>query len=516
MKRSDFAAEPDSLRKSNDFMTDIKYLLGIDIGTSACKVAVFSYDGSVKDEQSEPYPVLYPHPGYAEQNPVLWYDAVCTALKKIAIRTDMSRISAVGIDGQGWSCIPVDKNGNVLSNTPIWYDTRATEECRFLNDKIGFDRIFGICGNPIAPSYITPKVLWMKNNRPDVYRETACFLQSDSYIIYRMTGLLSGNRSQGYGHFFYDIRKGTYDDNTAEDMGIDLAKFPKLYDGTEIVGEVTPKASEETGLPAGIPVCAGGLDAAAGTLGIGVINDGETQEQGGQAGGMSICSSVPVAHPKLILCNHVVPGKWLLQGGTVAGGASMEWFASQFGNAFSDNTGNVFSNIDSEAASVPAGSNGIVFLPYLNGERSPIWDTDAKGMFYGLKLSDSRGAMARAVMEGVAFSLRHNLETAMESGAEISELFAMGGSAKSRIWMQIKADITGETVTVCEGANATARGAAILAGIASGVFRSFEEALVNLKRGRTYKPDINNKEIYNRNYDIYKELYIRLQEVMKK
>lgn len=488
-------------------------LLGIDIGTSACKAVVFSEDGTIIAESTKPYSVYYPHAGWAEQDPAEWYDAVCGALRELGEHTDLSGIRGIGVDGQSWSCIPVDRDGNVLNNTPIWFDTRAQEECRELKEKIGFERIFSLCGNPVEPSYTTPKVLWFKKHCPEVYNSTYKFLQSNSYIVYRLTGQFSGDKSQGYGHFFYDMAESRYDADMAEEMGIDIGKFPDIFDCHAIVGTVTKEASTETGLPTGIPVAAGGLDAACGTLGVGVTDAGQTQEQGGQAGGMSICTDKPLSDPRLILSNHVVPGKWLLQGGSVAGGASMEWFADLFGKSFSETVS--FREIDNAAAGTNPGADGMIFLPYLNGERSPIWNPNAKGVFYGMSFDKTRGHFARAVMEGVAYSLRHNLSVAEEAGAKAGTLYAIGGSTKSFVWMQIKADVTGHRIAVPESSNATALGAAILAGVGAGIYSDSASAVKKtLRIKREFVPNGANVAVYGDNFEKYLKIYERLKDLM--
>ena len=222
-------------------------------------------------------------------------------------------ICGIGVDGQSWSAIPVDQDGNVLHTTPIWMDTRARDICTKVKETVGDERIFTVAGNDFLPSYSTPKMLWFKENMPDIYHKTHKFLQSNSYIVMKLTGIMSQDYSQGYGIHFFNMAKLTYDEELAEDMGLSVDIVPTLYACDQIVGEVTGIAAQETGLKQGTPVVAGGLDAACGTLGAGVYQAGQTQEQGGQAGGMSICTDKALSHRKLILSTHVVPGLWLLQ-----------------------------------------------------------------------------------------------------------------------------------------------------------------------------------------------------------
>jgi xylulokinase len=397
----------------------------------------------------------------------------------------------------------------VLYNTPIWFDTRATLECKWLIENIGEDNIFKISGNPVKPSYTTPKAMWFKNNLPKIYNNTNKFLQSNSYVVYKLTNCFSQDKSQGYAHFFYNMKTASYDQDLCEQMGLNISHYPDIFDCHSVVGAVTKKASLETGLPIGIPVVAGGLDAACGTLGAGVCMKNQTQEQGGQAGGMSICLDEPISNKNLILSNHIVPDLWLLQGGTTGGGGTVKWFSEEFEISMKE--------IDNQAKKVRAGSEGVIFLPYMAGERSPIWDENAKGVYYGLDFSKTRGHLARATMEGVAYSLRHNLEVAKKAGASVDKLYAMGGSANSEVWMQIKADITGLPILIPNSDNASTLGAVILAGVGTGIYNSFSEAVsktITIKK--EYTPNKDNKEIYDYHYAKYLELYENLKGVMAK
>lgn len=501
----------------------MKYLLGIDVGTSACKVAIFTLDGKVVSSSASNYKVYYPKPSYVEQDPREWWGSVCIAIKECLSNSNVeaSQIAGIGIDGQSWSAIPIDKEGNVLHNTPIWMDTRAKDICERTVDKIGADRILSISGNPFEATYSTPKILWFKENKKEVYKNTHMFLQSNSYIAYKLTGEITQDKSQGYGLHVYDNSKNTYDSKLADDMGIDLGKLPPIYNCHDVVGVVTKKAALETGLKINTPVVAGGLDAACGTLGTGVYKNGQTQEQGGQAGGMSICTDNPVAHEKLIMSNHVVEGKWLLQGGTVGGGGTLEWFKRELGT-FEQIEGKAhgkspFQIMSTEASTIDIGSNGLIFLPYMSGERSPIWDQNAKGTFFGLSYDKTRAHIIRSIMEGVAFSLMHNVTTAYETGATITEFNAMGGSANSLVWTQIKSDVTGKPINVASSDTATTWGAAILAGIGCGAIKDFDSAVKDsVKIKRRHEPNMKNHDIYMKYFDIYLELYQKLKGTMDK
>ena len=487
------------------------WLLGVDIGTSSCKTAVFDPDGQVVAQGGSEYPVSYPHKGWAEQDPRDWWDGVCRAIRDMICENaiDPSQIAGIGVDGQSWSAIALDSRGEVLCPTPIWTDTRSAEICRETVRRIPEERLFRLCGNPAQPGYTWPKILWYRENRPDVFAKTEKILQSNSYIVYRMTSEITQDLSQGYGLACFDMRNGRWDDEACETLGIPRRMLPEIVPCHQTVGRLTREAAEQTGLKEGIPVVAGGLDAACGTLGAGVVSSGQTQEQGGQAGGMSICIDQYAADPRLILGFHVVPGRWLLQGGTTGGGGALKWLRETMCPEIS------FEEMSNLADAVPAGSGGVTFLPYMAGERSPIWNPNACGVFFGLNFGTNRGQIIRACMEGVAYALRHNLETADAAGARAETLRAMGGSANSRVWTQIKADVTGCGIEVPGSDTATTLGAAILAGIGTGVWNSFEEAAARTVSVRgTYEPDPENKAVYDRGYEVYRKLYENLKDLM--
>lgn len=500
-----------------------QYLLGIDIGTSACKIAVFDKTGRVLATGSADYPVYYPKAGWAEQNPEEWWSAICSAIPEVLAEGNIAPedIAGIGIDGQSWSAIAVDKEGKVLTNTPIWMDTRAKDICEEFNGKIGADCIFALAGNSLQPSYTTAKIIWYQRNLPEVYEKIYKILQSNSYIAYKLTGIMTQDVSQGYGFHCFNMQTGAWDDEMCKALGIPKEILPDIYPCHEVIGTVTERAALESGLAVGTPVVAGGLDAACGTLGAGALHNGETQEQGGQAGGMSICTDTYKADQRLILSFHVVPNCWLLQGGTTGGGGVMRWFEREFAD-FEREEGkrlgkNSLELLNVIAEKVAPGSDGVVFLPYMSGERSPIWDSDAKGVFYGLDFSKTKGHFVRAAMEGVAFSLKHNLEVAKEAGAEVSVLRAMGGSANSLLWTQIKSDVTGKPIIVPSSDTATTLGAAILAGVGVGVYESFEEAVaLTVENKRSHEPNVDHADVYEKNYEIYLELYNQLKDTMKK
>ena len=487
------------------------YLLGIDVGTSACKVALFAPDGAVQAQGMGEYPVLYPQAGWAEQRPEDWWQAICETLRRVIAQSGMDpkEIAGIGVDGQSWSAIAMDAQGQVLTNTPIWTDTRARAQCDAIRGQVGEAELFALCGNPIQPSYTLPKILWYRDHLPEVYARTAHILQSNSFIVYRLTGAITQDVSQGYGLCCFDMHTGQWDTCVAARLGIRPELLPPLFPSHAVVGTVTQAAARLTGLAAGTPVVAGGLDAACGTLGAGVTEPGQTQEQGGQAGGMSLCIDQYAADARLILGYHVVPGRWLLQGGTTGGGGALKWLRETMCPDLS------FEQMSALAQSVPPGSDGVLFLPYMAGERSPIWNPNASGVFYGLNYAKTRAHLIRAVMEGVAYALRHNLAVAEAAGARAGTLRAMGGSANSAVWTQIKADVTGRQIEVPASDTATTLGAALLAGVGTGLYPDFAQACARTVAVRcAYAPNSAVEALYAQGYANYRELYRRLAPMM--
>lgn len=492
-------------------MTDL--ILAIDQGTSGCKLTIFDLDGQVIADKTKSYPSYYPEEGYVEQDCEQWWQVSVSGIKEMLEEKHINpaSIKAIGVDGISWACIPIDKDGNVLHKTMIWLDRRAVKEAQWMKDTIGENALIEMSGNPVDAAYITPKMLWLKNNKPDIFSKVWKFLQSNAFLVYRLTGEISQDYSQGYGFHFFDMNKGAFDEAMAQKLGLSTELVAPLMHSHEVVAGVSAKAAELTGLLEGTPVVAGGLDAACCTLGAGVIDVGQTQEQGGQAGGMSICLDNALIHPKLILGYHVVPDKWLLQGGTTGGGGTLNWFNRELGyyeqgESFKRNS-NPFVIMSEEAESVSPGSGGVVFLPYMKGERSPLWNADAKGVYYGLAFDKTRAHMIRSTMEGVGYALKHNLETALEVGATVNKLSSVGGSANSSVWTQLKADITGYPIEVPYSDYATTLGAAMIAGVGVGLYESFEDAVKRtVKIQKEYTPNEANIEVYNNGYKMYRKL----------
>lgn len=495
-------------------------LLGIDVGTSGCKIAFFDYSGNLIAQASENYPTSYS--GLcAEQNPEDWWKATKRGIKRLIVkyRIDPGRIVGIGVDGQSWTALPIGMDGLPLRDALIWLDRRAEKQCVWMKEKIGEEVIFEESMNSIDPAFIIPKILWLKENEPRVFAKTKKFLSSNGYINYKLTGELTQDISQAYGFHLFNMRKGSWSGELSKKIGIPQELLPDIYPCFWVIGEVTSRAAKETGLVCGIPVVAGGLDAAVATLGAGVIEPGQVQEQGGQAGGMSICLDRPIANSQLILGYHVVPERWLLQGGTTGGG-SLNWlkkiiFTSGMGknNKKGEKEPDLFQEMSLEAEKVAVGSDGLIFLPYMAGERSPLWDSNAKGVFLGLSYEKRRGHLIRAIMEGCAFSLYHNLKIAESQGMKIDMLISTGGAVRSKLWTQIKADITGKLITIPDYIDSAPLGAVILAGVGTGVYSNFKEAVKStVKIRECIEPRSKFHSLYQELFKIYQNLYLKLKE----
>lgn len=497
------------------------YFLGIDVGTSSLKTGLWRADGHLAARAARSYPTNRPSPTWAEQNPLDWWKALCETVQQAlhdgGVRA--SEIAGIGIDSTGWTFVPVDQAGVPLYAAPIWQDRRAQREAALLRQHPDAERLVQLSANPLDEAYATAKVQWLRAHHPDVYDRTDQFLISSGFLVRKLTDVNSCDHSQAYAFHCFDVRRARWDEAAADSLGIDLAKLPPLFPSCQVVGEVTASAAAETGLAAGIPVIAGGLDAAVGAFGSGVARAGLTADQGGTAFGLSIALDHVIVEPRLIFSPHVLPNLYLLQGGTVGGG-TFDWFRRQFGQAeqvAADLLGqDVYSLMTAEADRSVPGANGLIFLPYMSGERSPIWDSDARGLFLGLSYGTQRADLIRAMMEGCVFAVYHNMQVAVEAGAQITEWIGIGGAANSPGWCQLKADITNRPFTVARRATGelgdNTLGLAVMAGSGTGQYADPVETIEQfLPQRQIYQPDARRHAIYQDLFPIYRSAYDRLK-----
>ena len=482
-----------------------KYILTIDQGTSSCKTALWTDDGNLVAETTQAYALHRPHPLYAEIDAQLWWNAVCDTIRAVTAQSGISPhdIAGIGADGIGWTLVPVDANLNPLHPALIWLDRRAETETQWLASLPEANALIDLAANPIDPAYITPKLLWLKTHHPKIFDDTKYFLTASAFLVAQLTGECTCDYTQAYGYHFFDLRNARWDENVARRIGMPLEKFPRLAPCDEIAGTLTARAAQATGLRAGIPVIVGCLDAAVGALGAGVTRVGQTNEQGGQAGGMAIALDRVVVEPRLIFSHHVLPNQYLLQGGTVGGGA-LGWFR----DTFEISGANAFELFSAQVEQTVPGAHGVIFIPYMAGERTPLWNSNARGVFFGLSYATTRGEMLRAIMEGCAFAVHHNVCVAAEHGIVIDEFLGSGGATASAVWCQIKADVYGKPFVVARRADGGEGGHTLglyaLTARAVGLCDDVGACVENLlPQRRVYEPHAQNHARYQELFNIY-------------
>lgn len=496
------------------------HILTIDIGTSSAKTVLWSLDGVAVAQASRAYPLARPHPVWAEIDAELWWRAACDTIRQVLAEggVDPQSIAGVGVDGVGWTLVAVDAAGDPLRPAMIWLDRRAEAEAAALRALPDAERLIDLDANPLDPAYLTPKLLWLQTHEPEIAERARTYLACTGFVVARLTGALTCDYTQAYGYHFFDMRQERWSPEAAALVGVSLDKLPQLQACTDIAGGVTPTAAEATGLRAGTPVIVGCLDAAVGALGSGVTRLGQTNEQGGQAGGMAVSVDRVIVEPRLIFSHHVLKGQYLLQGGTVGGG-SLGWFRDVLGQVEATAahlTGaEVFEYLSAEAGRAPAGSHGLLFLPYMAGERTPLWNTQARGAFFGLTYSTSRSDIVRSILEGCAFAVLDNVQVAAESGVMIDEYLGAGGATRSPVWCQIKADVYGKPFVLARRPDGGEGGHALglLALTAQGVGLIDDAgALVErlLPNRRVYEPNAAHTARYRELFDIYRRLSRKL------
>lgn len=500
----------------------MSYLITIDVGTSSTKTALWSDNDNILAEATYAYPLQRPDPLWAEIDPAVWWQAIGATVQSVMAESavDPREIAGIGVDAVSWTLVPVDEQINPLHPAMLWLDRRAEAETAQLKALPNADQLVRLVANPLDAAYITPKLLWLKTHHPRLFERAHRFLDATGFIVAKLTGEFTCDYTQAYGYHFFDIANECWDAQTADQIGVPVERMPRLCPSTEIVGDLTAQAADALGLVADIPVIAGCLDAAAGALGAGVTRPGHTNEQGGQAGGMAVSVERIVIEPRLIFSHHVVPGQYILQAGTVGGG-SLGWFRDQFGQieaAAGDLLGkSPFELFSAQAEGTPPGAHGLIFLPYMAGERTPLWSSTARGVFFGLTYNTSRADMLRAIMEGCAFAVYDNLQIAEEHGVTVTEYLGSGGATHSPVWCQIKADVYGAPFIVARRADGgegghslglyalTAYGVGLIDDIAACV----EQAL---PKRQVFEPDAANHALYQDLFHVYRSVSRKLMD----
>ena len=496
------------------------YLIGIDIGTSGTKTALFDETGRRIAAHVAEYPLYQPQNGYAEQEPEDWWNAVVVGIRAVLSQSNIaaSAIGGIGLSGQMHGLVMLGKNGNVLRRSIIWCDQRTAAECDEITRLVGAERLMKITLSPALTGFTASKILWVRNHEPDVYEQCRTILLPKDYIRYRLTGEIATEVSDASGMQLLDIAARDWSDEVLQRLDIDKSLLGKVYESPDVTGRITHQAADQTGLCIGTPVVGGAGDNAAAAVGTGVVRDGTAFTTIGTSGVVFAHTSHLSTDPKgriHTFCS-AVPGAWHVMGVTQAAGLSLKWFRDNFCDAEKQVSAQMgvdpYMLMDKEAAQVPIGANRLLYLPYLMGERTPHLDPNARGAFIGLSAIHTRRDMLRAVMEGVTYSLRDSLTIFEEQHMHIDSMMACGGGGSSPLWRQMLADVFDCSVKTAVSAEGGALGAALLAGVGTGVYASVPEACdavirVNSEQG----PIAENAALYQQYYALYTHLYQSLK-----
>ncbi|MDK2815962.1 MAG: xylulokinase [Moorella sp. (in: firmicutes)] len=499
------------------------YLLGIDIGTSGTKAVLVEEGGRVAASSYVEYPLSQPRPGWAEQNPEQWWQAVVAAVQEIWVKTglDGREVAGVGLSGQMHGAVVLGANYQVLRPAILWCDQRTGAECTWMYEEIGEEKLYQWTGNPALPGFTAPKLVWLKKHEPEIYNQIRHVLLPKDYIRFRLTGELATEVSDASGTLLLDVTHRRWSEDMLEALDIPQEWLPRVYESPEVTGQITPEAAAATGLPAGTPVVGGGGDQAAGAVGTGIVAEGLLSAALGTSGVVFAMTAKPSIQPGSTLHSfcHAVPGKWHLMGVMLAAGASLQWFRNQLGGeevreAAATGT-DPYELLTALAVDAGPGAEGLLFLPYLLGERTPHPDPAARGGFIGLTMRHRKGHLVRAVLEGVAFGLRDSLELLQQAGVKVEEIRVSGGGARSPLWRQILASVFKHPVTTVNSTDGPAFGAALLAGVGAGIYPSVEAACSStIKVTSRAEPVLSEASTYDRLYTLYTSLYPLLRGTM--
>jgi xylulokinase len=494
-------------------------LLGIDVGTTGTKAALFTPDGRLRALGQAEYRIHHPRPGWAEQDPEDWWQAVCVAVRQAlaGVPGSAEGVAGVAVSSQAPTMLPLNRAGEPVRPALIWMDRRADAEAVQLGEQVGQSRLVAITGNRADPYYVAPKLLWFRTHEPERFAETALFVQVNGFIGYRLTHEFALDNVHAALLQLQDWRTADWSAEVCDACGVEPAQFPPVHFGWHVLGQVSAEAADVTGLRPGTPVMVGTVDGAAAALEAGAVEPGIAAEMTGTSTVLLMANASGVVEPAFIAMPHAVPGVHLLLGALATSGASLRWYRDQFGlaeaNAASQLGLDSYDLLTMQAAKVGPGSSGVIFLPYMMGERSPIWHTNARGVFFGLTLATPRGALIRAILEGTAFALKHNVEVAQQAGVSFSEIRSVGGGARSALWNQIKADVLGLPIRLPQTSVGAAFGAAVLAGMGLGLYSDVRRTLRDLVQlEASYEPDWQNHSLYQELYQVFRGIYESLRE----
>lgn len=494
-------------------------IIAHDLGTTGNKATLYDREGKLVGSEFYTYETEFAHTGWAEQNPDDWWRAVCQSTSKLLQETHVSKddIACITFSGQMMGAVALDKQARPLRNAIIWADQRALEQEAWIGERVSFEDMYKITGHRLSSSYSLQKILWIRDNQPDIFEATYKFVHAKDSIVARLTGNFVTDPSDASSMNIYDLSTGQWSDKILDAVGLSADKLPEIRQSIEVVGEVLPQVAEEVGVSAGTPVVIGGGDGACAAAGAGVINEGSAYNYVGSSSWIALSTPKPIFDPdyRTFTFGHVIPNMVMPTGTMQAAGASYQWTRDQLATIEKETANQLgissYELINLQIETIPAGADGLFYLPYLLGERSPRWNPYARGGFVGLTIRHTRAHMYRSVLEGVTFNLRVILDAFRNQGTQISAMRVIGGGASGRIWNQIMADMYGMPVhrlAILE--EATSMGAALVGGVGVGLYPNFDMIHTMNEIAETVTPNADSQAVYDKMYPIFDKLYAAL------
>jgi len=493
-----------------------RFVLAHDLGTTGNKASLYDERGTLVASAFAGYDTRFERHGWAEQDPNDWWRAVCDSTRELLERAPQARneVACISFSGQMMGCVPLDPRGKPLRSAIIWADGRAEAQVREVARRIDPDRVYRITGHRLASSYSLAKILWLRDHEPELFDATHAFVNAKDAIVARLTGCFVTDHSDASGTNLLDLGELRYSEAILEAAELDPAKLPDAVSSTHVVGEVRPDVADEVGLPAGVPVVIGGGDGSCAALGAGVHREGTAYNYVGSSSWIALATSAPVLDPdaRTFTWAHVVPGMYSPCGTMQAAGASYAWARDTLGGEERDRAeregGDVYEALNALAAEAPAGARGLLYLPYLLGERSPRWNPRARGAFVGLTMNHGRADMLRAVLEGVTLNLNVILRAFTDQGVAIDRMRVIGGGASGRFWNGLMADVYGlPVVRLTHLESATSMGAAVAGGVGIGLYDGFEVIETMNPVAEVIEPDTDAHATYRRLAPLFDRAY---------
>jgi xylulokinase len=497
-----------------------KYVLGIDVGTGATRTIIMNESGRIAASATEEHQAFAsPRIGWAEQHPEDWWRAAKIAIRK-ALEIGKLRgeqISCVGFSGQMHGAVMLDNSDEVVRPALIWCDVRTDKQCKELNNRIGAEKLIQLTCNPALANFTLTKLLWTREHEPANWARVRSVMLPKDYVRLKLTGERATDLADASGTLMLDVARRKWSAEVLQAVEMDQSLLPSLYESPEVCGELSSKGAEATGLKAGTPVVAGAGDQAAGAVGMGIVMPGAVSATIGTSGVVFAATDRPALDPKgrLHTFCHAIPGRWHVMGVTQAAGLSLRWFRDCFGSKSAEQNGDSYEQLTAEAATVPAGAEGLLWAPYLMGERTPHLDPNARAVLAGLTASHTRAHVVRAILEGVTFSLRDTFTIFGEMSVPVNCIRLGGGGATSPLWRQIQADIYGKEVEIVEAEEGAAYGAAILAGVGAKIWPSVDAACDSVVRVvNRVRPDPANAATMDASYKKYVRIYAGMNYIL--